>query len=228
MHDYQTPDRGWCGDPSRGAAMGRGSDLPLDYMGTLTIRHVPLDQGGYDPGGTYWGTPDDLYCVESEGGMVRYERGKSPDAVRKLFPLAAWSAPTEITDDDIADMLTGYVECALWSSLDDADEPLDSNYSDADLAPETLKAMREDCAKFARENAADALAYVQQRSWSHFGHDYWLTRNGHGCGFWDRGMGELGDRLYKASRYHEVHLYVAKARVRENGKRRTVKRLYQE
>ena len=27
------------------------------------------------------------------------------------------------------------------------------------------------------------------------GHDLWLTRNGHGAGFWDRGLGELGDEL---------------------------------
>ena len=27
------------------------------------------------------------------------------------------------------------------------------------------------------------------------GHDLWLTRNGHGAGFWDRGLGEVGDKL---------------------------------
>ncbi len=28
-----------------------------------------------------------------------------------------------------------------------------------------------------------------------FAYDYWLTRNSHGAGFWDRGLGELGDNL---------------------------------
>lgn len=27
------------------------------------------------------------------------------------------------------------------------------------------------------------------------GHDLWLTRNGHGTGFWDRDLGEQGERL---------------------------------
>ena len=33
-----------------------------------------------------------------------------------------------------------------------------------------------------------------------FGHDFWLTRNGHGAGFWDRGLGALGSELSEAAR----------------------------
>jgi len=58
IHDYQTPDRGWCGDRTRGAGMGRTSGLPENFAGPLQLRHVPLDSGGYDPGGAYWGSPD--------------------------------------------------------------------------------------------------------------------------------------------------------------------------
>jgi len=32
------------------------------------------------------------------------------------------------------------------------------------------------------------------------GHDLWLTQAGHGCGFWDRGYGELGDQLSARSK----------------------------
>lgn len=32
------------------------------------------------------------------------------------------------------------------------------------------------------------------------GHDFALTRNGHGAGFWDRGMGDVGQRLTDASK----------------------------
>lgn len=28
-----------------------------------------------------------------------------------------------------------------------------------------------------------------------FAYDYWLTRNGHGAGFWDRGLDGIGDKL---------------------------------
>lgn len=41
------------------------------------------------------------------------------------------------------------------------------------------------------------------------GHDFILTRNGHGAGFWDRGYGAAGDRLTSAAKaYGEVHATV--------------------
>ena len=40
------------------------------------------------------------------------------------------------------------------------------------------------------------------------GTDFWLTRNGHGAGFWDRGYGDLGDKLTAfANKFGEVHVY---------------------
>ena len=55
---YQTHDpKGWCGDPKRGAAMGRhshGVDLE-NYDGLLYVREIRLDSGGYDRNGTYFG-----------------------------------------------------------------------------------------------------------------------------------------------------------------------------
>jgi hypothetical protein len=39
---------------------------------------------------------------------------------------------------------------------------------------------------------------------SQTGHDFILTANDHGCGFWDRGLGELGDRLTEATRGYSI------------------------
>ncbi|GAA3632936.1 hypothetical protein [Microlunatus ginsengisoli] len=40
-------------------------------------------------------------------------------------------------------------------------------------------------------------------------HDFWLTRNRHGAGFWDRGYGEDGDTLTEAAHaYGGVDLYI--------------------
>lgn len=40
------------------------------------------------------------------------------------------------------------------------------------------------------------------------GIDFWLTRNGHGAGFWDRGLGDVGTRLTCAAHnYGSVDLY---------------------
>ena len=80
-----------------------------------------------------------------------------------------------------------YVIAALWSSTDDDDDPLDSNYDARDLAPETVRKMKEDCEKFQKENKEDLeIAKKQGHDEAHCGHDFWLTRNGHGAGFWDR------------------------------------------
>lgn len=104
-----------------------------------------------------------------------------------------------------------YVECALWSSIDNADDsggsPLDDNYGPEDIAPDTLAEMRRDCDNFCESEAADLAA--SGLSEEQQGHDFWLTRNGHGAGFWDRGIGAVGNRLSKAAKvYGGVDLYI--------------------
>lgn len=80
-----------------------------------------------------------------------------------------------------------YVTAALWSSndesRDDGGDPLDENYSAGDISLATLEAMRVDCDKFQTDNAAalESAGLTEAQA----GHDFWLTRNGHGCGFWD-------------------------------------------
>lgn len=105
--------------------------------------------------------------------------------------------------------LQGYLECALWSSTDesrdDGGDPLDDNYGPEDFSEEALEECRKDCAAFLSDNLAD----LEDIELSQAGHDFWLTRNGHGAGFWDRGLGERGERLSKACKpYGSVYLYV--------------------
>lgn len=100
-------------------------------------------------------------------------------------------------------MIDGYVECALWSSLDEDDNPLDG--IDADLTDETRESMASDCQDFWASNYADLRTMDAGQA----GHDFWLTRNGHGAGFWDRGLGQQGERLTRAAKiYGGVDLYV--------------------
>jgi hypothetical protein len=97
------------------------------------------------------------------------------------------------------EMLTAYVEAALWSTLDydRTDESghnphLDANYSVGDIAPETLSEMRSDCEEFATANAEDLETYYAKLDYGpeQAGHDFWLTRERHGAGFWDRYYGD--------------------------------------
>lgn len=60
-------------------------------------------------------------------------------------------------------------------------------------------------AAFQKENGDDIGSNSEQA-----GHDFWLTRNGHGSGFWDGGWPEpAATRLTDAAHaYGEFNLYV--------------------
>lgn len=106
-----------------------------------------------------------------------------------------------------------YIRCALWSSTDDQDKPMD-RYSVSCLSDELLTQMEADCAAFQAANGADmeSGSYkddpigMRERA----GADFWLTRNGHGCGFWDGDWREpQGEQLTVASTaFGTVDLYV--------------------
>lgn len=109
-----------------------------------------------------------------------------------------------------------YIEAMLWSTNDDAGEPLDKNYSEEDFTPESLAHVIRDCEQFQRENAADIAAAetIGEYAKSSYsaeemaGHDFWLTRCGHGVGFWDRDLGDVGERLSEAAtKFGEVDIF---------------------
>jgi hypothetical protein len=100
-----------------------------------------------------------------------------------------------------------YVTCALWSSNDDNDNPLDDSMSVDDLSAATAAQMLEDCKNFLDANAA--LLDESGLSFEQIGYDFWFTRNRHGTGFWDRGLGKVGESLTDAAKAcGEVAIYV--------------------
>lgn len=112
--------------------------------------------------------------------------------------------------------IRGYIVAALWAETDDDGEPLDDNHSQDDITPETMQAMRADCIAFQASNSADLDAYCEAIEYDpgqgspedYAGHDFWLTRNRHGAGYWDRGLGPLGERLSNSARgYGEAGIY---------------------
>lgn len=104
---------------------------------------------------------------------------------------------------------TAYIEAALWSSTDNSDDsggrPLDENYGVEDIAPETLSSIVEDCMAFQEVHADEIRSNVEQA-----GHDFWLTRNHHGAGFWDGDWPDaVGEKLTEASHaFGSVELYI--------------------
>src|SRR5208282_3122620 len=123
------------------------------------------------------------------------------------------------------DFTRGYIEAALWSSNDESDpsggDPMDKNYDIGDIDKDSLREITQTCQNFQKENQ-DLLGQAYQRpgygrpeeytAEARAGHDFWLTRNGHGAGFWDRREleeGGLGDQLTeKAKAYGESALYI--------------------
>jgi hypothetical protein len=102
--------------------------------------------------------------------------------------------------------INAYIECALWASSDDNDTPLDKNYGIADISSEALETMKADCNAFMDTPAYREYGDDAERA----GYDFWLTRNGHGAGFWDGDWDDFaGSALTAASKaFGECSLYV--------------------
>jgi len=101
--------------------------------------------------------------------------------------------------------MKAYLHCALRSSTDDHNVPLNANYNQDNIALETLFAMVQDCFNFRVNNADD----MKDLDVEQCGHDFWLSRQRHRAGFPERNLGEVGDRLAEAAeKFGEVHLYV--------------------
>lgn len=85
-----------------------------------------------------------------------------------------------------------YIETALWSSTDGEGTPLDS--LDAELSTDAQNKMENDCRAFQEKADAIISAAIETGQvvcgpdfdeWGRAAHDFWLTRNHHGAGFWD-------------------------------------------
>lgn len=131
--------------------------------------------------------------------------------------------PEKLTPYNIDPFTRAYVEATLWTALDwdDQDEngnpaQMDEKYSSDDFAHSTLSAMVAEC--FVFQEANDALlsqAYeIPGYTASQAGHDFSLTRNRHGAGFWDRGLGAIGKQLTELSHpWGEINLYVRDGKI---------------
>jgi predicted RNA-binding Zn-ribbon protein involved in translation (DUF1610 family) len=128
------------------------------------------------------------------------------------YPGTAEPVDAEPDAEPVDAATRAYLTTALWSSLNDDGEPLDGAYLVSDIADETAAQARRDVADFLTVvGAGDVAAYVAAFGGDagQIGHDLWLTRNGHGAGFSDRGLGDLGDRLTLwADALGTVDLYV--------------------
>jgi hypothetical protein len=100
-----------------------------------------------------------------------------------------------------------YMECALWSSTNEFGNPLDHDYNYQNLTPEAMEQMIAECELFQFL----ASPYLDLAFTDYNGHDFWLTRNHHGSGFWDHDYyGEIASKKLTtiSHSFGECDLYV--------------------
>jgi hypothetical protein len=100
-----------------------------------------------------------------------------------------------------------YITAALWSSMDDNGDPLDDgNY---ELSSETRDLMTAEASAFFQAHRDLIDQTPEGYGYENAGHDLWLTRCGHGAGFWDGDAGDVGDELSElAKALGDQHIYV--------------------
>lgn len=102
----------------------------------------------------------------------------------------------------------GYVEAMFFTEppMDSPDEDTAKEWSFDDLSHEALEACVIDCDNFRADPAIRRLTNIDK---AQAGHDFWLTRNRHGAGFWDGDWDKVDpDRLLdkRAKLFSEVRL----------------------
>ncbi len=127
--------------------------------------------------------------------------------------------------DALPDIARGYLEAAFFTGLTYVfpDPEGDTQCADGtrgdcleidglgvgNLDPESFAAMVADASRFWLANAETLERVTASGDYDleQAGRDLWFTRNGHGVGFWDRGLGDDGDALADACRYDESDLF---------------------
>lgn len=160
------------------------------------------------------------YILETRG---RVTLGEKPGAGRMSFEPITWPDLDAFTQGYIEALFftceAPGVDRETFESADHqeamaagaADGCLPGDAGFDDLSPGALAAIMRDCAAF-KAKAADLLqvaydcpapdqpGFDELRTCPDYdetqaGRDFWFTRNGHGVGFWDRGLGQVGADL---------------------------------
>lgn len=96
--------------------------------------------------------------------------------------------------------IDGYIAALYFTDCGEPDQPPHG----AELSPDARALCVADCTKFYTTHALLISAATGEYGYctEYAGHDFWLTRNRHGVGFWDRGMiaPDIADALTNAAR----------------------------
>lgn len=120
-------------------------------------------------------------------------------------------------------VLNGYMTTGLWSDScngtavhddcrgEDCDVSLshDLNFGTEHITASAAEAMEADVEGFIKSCLQERPDCFDRMADEDIGYDFYLTRNGAGAGFWDRGLGELGDFLTAIAKpFGDCRMYV--------------------
>jgi hypothetical protein len=100
------------------------------------------------------------------------------------------------------EFIRGYLEAALFASHDINDpeygDTLDAVYSVDDFSDKAREDIKQDCESFIEMAEESGLWDAIEGDLAYAGHNFFLTRNRHGAGFWDgRYESKIGNELTK-------------------------------
>jgi len=108
------------------------------------------------------------------------------------------------SERDATEFIDAYLGALIWSSDDESDE-----WSEATVSDDLKRRANDECRAFLWHFACFIDAEPTAPGMARAGHDFALTRNGHGAGFWDGDWPVYGDLLTKGSQaFGEVYVYV--------------------
>jgi hypothetical protein len=120
---------------------------------------------------------------------------------------------SEATSVEVGLASEGYMDAAEWTDDESWGEEEKERYEDngSQFSDEAIKDAEEDVKEFLKK--AEPFLTNYEGTYSQVGHDFWLTRNRHGAGFWDRpkfyGGQENADKLTEiAQEFGEVDSYI--------------------
>jgi len=120
------------------------------------------------------------------------------------------SGKKKLSNDAEKRFINGYFAAMIWTEQEMLREDDDFDFDGIEqLAPSALESSVNDCIAFMKICVGALHDVINNHyTWDHAGHDFWLTRNHHGTGFWDRGLTHGKQLTDVAHTFPEVSVYL--------------------
>lgn len=146
-------------------------------------------------------TKEQLQHLIKEGVQNLHRRTMLENEKRELMKeLSNILFENEVASPEVLEIMDGYLEAALW-----AEEERIGSASISDISDNSKIDTYKDIKLFLSQAGTliDGIDPIE------LGRGIWFTRNGHGTGLWDMGLGDVGKKLSNIARpMGEKYVYV--------------------